>query len=119
MEWSWPLPVPNPSQVVKLASRTPSGTFDDMSYRDFVDYRDKLQSFDGLAAYSLMPFGFCQRFQGAITNEVWIPGEWEFLPRDGDGAALRTRIQSRRRPGSRKGRGYCACACILGERVRR
>jgi predicted permease len=55
-----PLPVPNPSQVVKLASRTPSGTFDDMSYRDFVDYRDKLQSFDGLAAYSLMPFGFAR-----------------------------------------------------------
>ncbi len=55
-----PLPVPNPSQVVKLASRTPSGTFDDMSYRDFLDYRDKLQSFDGLAAYSLTPFGFAR-----------------------------------------------------------
>jgi hypothetical protein len=55
-----PLPVPNPSQVVKLASRTPSGTFGDMSYRDFVDYRDKLQSFDGLAAYSLTPFGFAR-----------------------------------------------------------
>src|SRR5580658_8370907 len=55
-----PLPVPNPSQVVKLASRTPSGTFGDMSYRDFVDYRDKLQSFDGLVAYSLTPFGFAR-----------------------------------------------------------
>jgi|GEM_PF-1682497 len=31
-----------------------------MSYRDFVDYRDKLQSFDGLAAYSLTPFGFAK-----------------------------------------------------------
>jgi predicted permease len=55
-----PLPVPNPSQVVKLSSRTPSGTYGDMSYRDFVDYRDKLQSFDGLAAYSLTPFGFAK-----------------------------------------------------------
>jgi predicted permease len=55
-----PMPVPNPSQVVKLASRTPSGTFGDMSYRDFVDYRDKLQSFDGLVAYSLTPFGFAR-----------------------------------------------------------
>ena len=27
---------------------------------DFVDYRDKLQSFDGLAAYSLTPFGFAK-----------------------------------------------------------
>jgi predicted permease len=55
-----PLPVPNPSQVVKLSARTPSGTFGDMSYRDFVDYRDRLQSFDGLAAYSLTPFGFAK-----------------------------------------------------------
>jgi predicted permease len=55
-----PLPVPNPSQVVKLSARTPSGTFGDMSYRDFVDYRDKLQSFDGLVAYALTPFGFAR-----------------------------------------------------------
>jgi predicted permease len=53
-----PLPVPDPSQVVKLSSRTPSGTYGDMSYPDFADYRDKLQSFSGLAAYSLTPFGF-------------------------------------------------------------
>jgi macrolide transport system ATP-binding/permease protein len=55
-----PLSVPNPSQVVKLSARTPSGTYGDMSYRDFVDYRDKLQSFDGLVAYSLTPFGFAR-----------------------------------------------------------
>jgi predicted permease len=55
-----PLPVANPSQVVRLSSRTPSGTYGDMSYRDFVDFRDKLQSFDGLAAYSLTPFGFAK-----------------------------------------------------------
>jgi predicted permease len=55
-----PLPIPNPSQVVKLSARTPSGTYGDMSYRDYVDYRDKLQSFYGLAAYSLTPFGFAK-----------------------------------------------------------
>jgi len=55
-----PLTVPNPSQVVKLSSRTPSGTYGDMSYRDYLDYRDKLQSFDGLVAYSLTPFGFAK-----------------------------------------------------------
>ncbi len=55
-----PLSVPKPSQVVTLASRTPSGSFGDMSYRDYVDYRDKLQSFDGLVAYSLTPFGFAK-----------------------------------------------------------
>ena len=55
-----PLPVPDPSDVVKLSSRTPGGTFGDMSYGDFLDYRDKLQSFDGLVAYSLTPFGFAK-----------------------------------------------------------
>ena len=58
-----PLTVPNPSQVVKLSSRTPSGTYGDMSYRDYLDYRDKLQSFDGLVAYSLTPFGFAKDAQ--------------------------------------------------------
>jgi predicted permease len=58
-----PLPVPNPSQVVKLSARTPSGRFGDigdMSYSDFLDYRDRLQSFDGLVAFSLTPFGFAR-----------------------------------------------------------
>ena len=50
-----PLAVLNPSQVVKLSSRTPSGTYGDMSYPDFVDYRDRLHSFYGLVAYSLTP----------------------------------------------------------------
>jgi len=55
-----PLSVPNPSQVMTLSSRTPSGTYGEMSYPDFVDYRDRLQSFDGLVAYSLTPFGFAK-----------------------------------------------------------
>jgi predicted permease len=55
-----PIAVPNASQVVKLSSRTPSGTYGDMSYPDFVAYRDRLQSFDGLVAYSLTPFGFAK-----------------------------------------------------------
>ena len=55
-----PLAVPRPSQVLKLSSRTPSGTHDDMSYPDFVDYRDRLHSFYGLVAYSLTPFGFAK-----------------------------------------------------------
>ena len=55
-----PIAVPNPSQVVKLSSRTPSGTYGDMSYPDFVEYRDRLQSFAGLVAYSLTPFGFAK-----------------------------------------------------------
>jgi len=53
-----PLPVPNASQVVTLKSRTPSGTFDNLSYADYVDFRDKSRSFDGVVAYKIATFGF-------------------------------------------------------------
>ena len=53
-----PLPVPNASQVVTLRSRTPSGTFGNISYPDFADFRDKGQLFSGLVAYNLAQFGY-------------------------------------------------------------
>jgi len=53
-----PLPVPKAGEVVTLQSRTPSGTFSDVSYPDFVDYRNQSPSFEGLTAYSLGRFGF-------------------------------------------------------------
>src|SRR5258708_3897738 len=53
-----PLPVPNASQIVTLKSRTPSGTFDNLSYADYSDFRDKSRSFDGLVAYRIALFGF-------------------------------------------------------------
>jgi predicted permease len=53
-----PLPVPNASQVVTLKSRTPSGTFDNLSYADYADFRDKSRSFDGVVAYKIAMFGF-------------------------------------------------------------
>jgi predicted permease len=61
-----PLPVARPSEVVSLSSltmgqnsvlRMGSGT---LSYRDFVDFRDKNQSFDSLVAYELVPAGFAK-----------------------------------------------------------
>ncbi len=55
-----PLPVPNASQVYTLSSRSPSGTLQNFSYRDFVDFRDKSKSFEGLVAYRLGPFGFAK-----------------------------------------------------------
>jgi len=73
-----PLPVPTPSQVVKLSSRTPSRTYGDMSYRDFADYRDKLQSFNGLVAYSLTPFGFAResRAQSQMKYGYLVSGNF-------------------------------------------
>ncbi len=55
-----PLPVPNSSQVFTLSSRSPSGALQNFSYRDFVDFRDKSKSFDGLVIYRLGPFGFAK-----------------------------------------------------------
>src|SRR5262252_5447497 len=61
-----PLPVARPSEVVSLSSltmgqnallRMGSGT---LSYRDFVDFRDKNQSFESLVAFELVPAGFAK-----------------------------------------------------------
>src|SRR5580700_1449627 len=53
-----PLPVPHPLEVVTLRSRTPGGTLGDASYPDFAEFRDRSQSFEGLAAYQIAPCGF-------------------------------------------------------------
>jgi len=52
-----PLPVPKASQVVTVVSHTPAGRFGRLSYPDFVDFRDKTRSFDGLVAYDLVSVG--------------------------------------------------------------
>src|SRR6267378_2339529 len=55
-----PLPVPNPSQIVSIRARVPSGRFGNLSYADFADIRDKSRSFDGLVAYDILPAGFAR-----------------------------------------------------------
>jgi predicted permease len=62
-----PLPVRDPTRVVSLRSISPSssatslvGTGTDISYPDFVDFRDKSHSFDGLVAYTLKAAGFAK-----------------------------------------------------------
>lgn len=60
-----PLPVLRPSEIVTLSTFSPSSSSESivtLSYRDYVDYRDKAKSFDGLAAFSfLMNVGFTSR----------------------------------------------------------
>jgi macrolide transport system ATP-binding/permease protein len=55
-----PLAVPNPSQIVSLRARTPSGNFGAISYADFADIRDRNRSFENLVAYDIAPAGFAK-----------------------------------------------------------
>jgi macrolide transport system ATP-binding/permease protein len=45
-----PYPVPHPSSVVTLVSTTHDSPFDDFSYREYLDIRDKTKSYDGVIA---------------------------------------------------------------------
>jgi len=45
-----PYPVPHPSGVVTLVSTTHDSPFDDFSYREYLDIRDKTKSYDGVIA---------------------------------------------------------------------
>jgi len=45
-----PYPVPHPSSVVTLVSTTHDSPFDDFSYREYLDIRDKTRSYDGVIA---------------------------------------------------------------------
>jgi predicted permease len=45
-----PYPVPHPSGVVTLVSTTHDSPFDDFSYREYLDIRDKTNTYDGVIA---------------------------------------------------------------------
>jgi macrolide transport system ATP-binding/permease protein len=45
-----PYPVPHPSSVVTLVSTTHDSPFDDFSYREYLDIRDKTKSYEGVIA---------------------------------------------------------------------
>jgi predicted permease len=49
-----PYPVPHPSGVVTLASTTRDSNLDDFSYREYLDIRDKTNSYEGVIAYADM-----------------------------------------------------------------
>ncbi len=49
-----PYPVPHPNGVVTLTSTTHDSNFDDFSYREYLDIRDKTKSYDGVIANAQM-----------------------------------------------------------------
>jgi hypothetical protein len=53
-----PLPVENPSEVLSVSSDTPDNAFGGTSFPNYRDFRDKSQTFAGLAAFDLYTFGF-------------------------------------------------------------
>jgi predicted permease len=54
-----PYPVPNPGGVVTLVSTTHDSNFDDFSYREYLDIRDKTKSYGGvIASADMQAVGF-------------------------------------------------------------
>ena len=53
-----PLPVPQASRVVTVGSRMRGEHFGEMSYKDYLDFRNKSKSFESLAAFQLLRVGF-------------------------------------------------------------
>jgi predicted permease len=58
-----PLPVLRPGDVVTVGSISAVERFSALiaSYRDYVDFRDRSRSFDGLVAFTISTFGFSTR----------------------------------------------------------
>ncbi|MGA7411376.1 MAG: ABC transporter permease [Bryobacteraceae bacterium] len=62
-----PLPVLHPSSVVTLRMSSPIAPLEQVSYRDYLDFRDRNKSFDGMVASTLQSFGFSHR-AGALPQ---------------------------------------------------
>jgi macrolide transport system ATP-binding/permease protein len=56
-----PLPVLHPSEVVQVEMTSPSDPRQGVSYRDYVDFRDKNRSFDSLIGHMNGTFGFSEK----------------------------------------------------------
>src|ERR1700733_919827 len=66
-----PYPVPHPSGIVSLVGTTQDSSFDDFSYREYLDLRDKTKSYDGVIANSEMK---AVGFSSATANTPRVTG---------------------------------------------
>jgi predicted permease len=53
-----PLPVAHPAEVVRVVSTSPSVAFGNISYRDYIDFRDQSKTLAGVVASNHIPLGF-------------------------------------------------------------
>jgi putative ABC transport system permease protein len=67
-----PMPVLHPTEVVTVGTTESVGGFTSLvaSYRDYLDFRDQSQSFDGLVAISNATFGFATT-PGELPQMKW------------------------------------------------
>jgi len=52
-----PLPIKEPGAVVSVTNNTPNNPYDGVSYPDYLDFRGKSRSFDGLVAFEFSTWG--------------------------------------------------------------
>jgi len=74
-----PYPVPNSGNVVSLNSTTHDSAFEDFSYREYLDLRDKTSSYDGLVANTTMEaVGFSAEPQASprIKGGMMVSGNY-------------------------------------------
>ena len=53
-----PLPVAQPSGMVRVVSTSQTARYDKISYPDYLDFRDHAKSFSGMLGYKNIPVGF-------------------------------------------------------------
>ena len=116
-----PLPVPRPSEVVTVGSTTSNEPSDTLtaSYQDYLDIRDRSQSFDGLTAFTSVTAGFASSVRHTAAYAAGQAGDRQFLQGPGSETRTRARLPERRGSGSRKGRRRHSESRLLGTGVRR
>jgi putative ABC transport system permease protein len=74
-----PYPVPHPSGIVTLVGTTHDTSFDNFSYREYLDLRDKTQSYDGVIANSEMKavgFSADESSTPRVTGGIMVSGNY-------------------------------------------
>jgi predicted permease len=74
-----PYPVPHPNGIVTLVGTTHDSSFDDFSYREYLDIRDKTQSYEGVIANTDMrAVGFSAETATTprVTGGVMVSGNY-------------------------------------------
>jgi predicted permease len=80
-----PLPVPRPDQVVSVSATAPRAnevfflTNNRISYRDYVDLRDRAQSFTGLTAYNVTFASFAMGRDQAAQSKLGLAVSGNFF----------------------------------------